>query len=81
MLLVGFPLFGISAGAMKRPLYFLVPIILAVAFVLAGLFLPENIVGIKGEGAIIVSLIFTILAFRIINRYYEKRELINVREK
>jgi uncharacterized membrane protein HdeD (DUF308 family) len=49
MVLVGLPLFGVCAGALKRPLYFLVPIILIISFVLAGILLPESMWGIKGE--------------------------------
>ncbi len=74
MALVGLPLFGVCAGALKRPLYFLVPIILIISFVLAGILLPESMWGSKGEGAGLVTLALTILAFRFINRYYAKRE-------
>lgn len=75
MALVGFPLFGVSAGALKRPLYFLVPIILVISFVLAGIILPESMTGMKGEGAALVALALTILAFRFINRSYTKPEI------
>ncbi len=74
MALVGLPLFGVCAGALKRPLYFLVPIILSISFVLAVILLPNSMLGHKGEGAGLGALALTILAFRFINRYYAKRE-------
>lgn len=74
MALVGFPLFGVCADALKRPLYFLVPIILVISFVLAGILLPESMTGVKGEGGALVALALTILAFRFISGYYAKRE-------
>jgi len=74
MALVGFPLFGVCADALKRPLYFLVPIILVISFVLAGILLPESMTGVKGEGGALVALALTILAFRLISGYYAKRE-------
>jgi hypothetical protein len=74
MALVGFPLFGVCAGALKRPLYFLLPIILVISFVLAGILLPESMWGMKGEGAALGALALTILTFRFINGYYAKRE-------
>jgi hypothetical protein len=74
ILLVGFPLFGLCAGALKRPLYLLAPIILIISFVLAGILLPESMQGVKGQGAGLGALAITILAFRFINRHYSKRE-------
>ena len=73
-MLVGFPLFGVCAGAPKRPLYLLVPIVLIISFVLAGILLPGCILGLKGQGAAAGAFVITILVFRSINRYYSKRE-------
>ena len=74
ILLVGLPVFGLCAGALKRPLYLLAPIALIISFVLAGILLPESMQGVKGQGAGLGALVITILAFRFINRYYSKRE-------
>ena len=74
MMLVGITLYGVCAGALKRPLYFLAPIILIGSFVLAGILLPESMCGVKGEGAGLFALGISIVAFRFINKYYSKRE-------
>jgi uncharacterized membrane protein YhfC len=74
LFLVGFPLFGVCAGGLKRPLYFLLPIILSGAFILPFILLPKNLSDHKGGFNAMIALAVTILAYRYINGYYSKRE-------
>ena len=68
--LLGFLMFGLSIGAFKSPLFFLIPISIALSVV----FIPDFVPGFHFERGAIITLLVALILSSMIRKYYSVKE-------
>jgi hypothetical protein len=70
LFLIGSLLFGFSAGAFKKPLYFLIPLSTALSVIL----IPDFVPGFHFERGALITLLIVLALSSVIRKYYSIKE-------